>query len=208
MIQPNQEEIEKIEYYLKENFEKKFKQIQKFIKILLEENKNHNLIGKNTVETIWSRHIIDSLQIMPLIQHDDKNIIDLGSGGGFPGIILSISIEKHFILIEKSPVKAHFLQNVINSLKLNAEVINTKITEQNLSSISNNDNNIITARAFKSMEEILKIVGKNNIKKIILLKGENWEKEIIKASNLIKNWNIKTTNSILDKGIIIMMTKK
>ncbi len=204
MIEPNHAEIIKIKHYLDNNVETKFQQFKDFVEMLLEENNNHNLISKNTIKNIWSRHVLDSLQLLPYIEKNDENIIDLGSGGGFPAIILSISTKKRFFLLEKSPVKALFLKKVINKLKLNAIVINKIITKENID-LPKGNTNVITARAFKSVKEILNIAEAYNIKKIILLKGINYEKEINDAKEIIKKWDFKITKSILDEGVILIM---
>ena len=89
-----------------ENF---LEQTRTFLTILLGENERHNLIGENTVATLWQRHILDSLQLTSYLTNSASEVvIDLGSGGGFPSIPLAIAmktlgIKKHFILVEKSP---------------------------------------------------------------------------------------------------------
>ena len=215
MIAPSQDEITKIKEYLNDSYESKFLKLRQYVNIVLNENKKHNLIGSNTAQNIWLRHVIDSLQLLPYFKEylcknkKIDNIIDLGSGAGFPGIILSIAIEKQTFLIEKSPVKTKFLENVISELNINAKVINKTITTQN-SSILLPKNSIITSRAFKSIAEILDIVDKNNdIKKIFLLKGIKWKEEIEKVEkSIINKWDIDVKNSITGEGVVLLMTKK
>ena len=91
----------------------KIKKLDNFVKKLLIYNKKHNLISKNTENYIWDRHILDSAQLIKFI--DVKNctgIADLGTGGGFPGIVLAIYFQNynfHVKLYEKSPIKSGFL---------------------------------------------------------------------------------------------------
>ena len=97
----------------------KLKIYQKF---LIEKNKTLNLIGKNTEKSIFSRHFKDSAQIYDLI--DKKlDIIDIGSGAGFPGLIVKILMENeslmgNIILIEKSPKKSNFLRDLCIKLEI------------------------------------------------------------------------------------------
>ena len=80
-------------------------QLENYIKLLLEWNNKINLIGKSTIDDLWSRHIVDSAQLMKFLSEEDlKNCkcADFGTGAGFPGIVLSILGVKNMTLIEKS----------------------------------------------------------------------------------------------------------
>ena len=87
----------------------------KYEELLKEANKSLNLIGNSTVNNIWYRHFLDSFQAIDFIDKNQKTLVDLGSGAGFPGIILSIiALEKKIPLkvklIEKSLKKINFLK--------------------------------------------------------------------------------------------------
>ena len=86
--------------------------LEKFIESLLDYNQRLNLIGASTIEDIWCRHILDSAQLLQFIPDQNIAIADLGTGAGFPGIILSILGIKNITLIEKSPKKCQFLRNI------------------------------------------------------------------------------------------------
>ena len=91
-----------------------------------------NLIGNSTINEIWTRHFLDSVQVIDFIDKNDKTLVDIGSGAGFPGLVLAIALKDRKIplkikLIEKSPKKVKFLKNLINELHLNVEVINKNI---------------------------------------------------------------------------------
>ena len=180
--------------------------LQIFIKFVMSENQKHNLIGKSTIEKIWTRHIIDSLQ---LIKYCDEsvchNIVDLGSGAGFPAIVLAITMNKNIIMIEKSPVKANFLNSVITNLQLdNAKVLNKVINKQNIKNLLP-ENTYITSRAFKSLGEILELINSNgNVKKLVLLKGQNFQQEIDDIPHyLINTYKMEITESINKGGVIV-----
>jgi 16S rRNA (guanine527-N7)-methyltransferase len=146
---------------------------------LLSSNKLLNLIGKTTENHIFSRHFTDSAQIYDLIE-DKSEIIDLGSGAGFPGVILKIlmdhnKIDGNITLIEKSPKKCKFLQDLTDKLDLNIKIVNLKIENFKLDKIST-----IVSRAFKNTVDTIDILFKNNdkIESIILLKGKTYQQEL------------------------------
>ena len=110
------------------------KTLSVFEKLLINENKSLNLIGKSTVNQIWQRHILDSFQVIDFIENSDKTLIDIGSGAGFPGLIIAIAAKDRKIpikvsLVDKSSKKTKFLKRVISELNLNVEVICQNILE-------------------------------------------------------------------------------
>ena len=210
MIEPTQNEISTIKQLLPDDkdVELKLQKLQKYVELVLQENNKHNIIGKSTVKNIWIRHVIDSLQLSLYINSNNINIVDFGSGAGFPAIILSIVTKNHFFLIEKSPVKAKFLSNAINTLGLNnARVINSFITNNNLTFLPKNS--IIIARAFKSISEILNIVDSTELNKIILLKGKKWKEEINETpKNILKKWHFEAKNSTFNESVILTINRQ
>ena len=84
------------------------KSLDIYEKLLIEYNKKLNLIGKSTINNIWNRHFLDSAQVIDFIDKNEKTLVDLGSGAGFPGLVISIIALERKIplkvkLIEKSP---------------------------------------------------------------------------------------------------------
>ena len=185
----------------------KIKKLDNFVKKLLIYNKKHNLISRNTEKHIWDRHILDSAQLIKFI--DTKNcsgIADLGTGGGFPGIILAIYFQNfnfHVKLYDKSPVKSAFLSNITNALGLKCKIIRNDI---NLVKI---DSNHIVCRAFRKLPYILNISRENCIKKhkMIIMKGRNAQQEINNTS-MMKNYKYKLENSITDKDSKIIILNR
>ena len=178
--------------------------MSKYVSLILKENKNYNIISKGTERIIWRRHVLDSLQIAKFINFDQSSTLhDLGSGGGFPGICLSIYNKNprfHVKMYEKSIVKSNFLKKVIKKLNLNAEVINKDVFKIKIV------NGYVVARAFKKIDKILQISRENcqKIEKFIILKGKNAQAEAQKA---FKGLNIKYSlkNSITEKDSKILI---
>jgi 16S rRNA (guanine527-N7)-methyltransferase len=181
--------------------------LNKYKDFLIISNKLLNLIGKTTENDIFSRHFTDSAQIYDLIE-DKSEIIDLGSGAGFPGVILKIlmdynQIDGNITLIEKSPKKCKFLQDLISKLDLTIKVVNLKIENFNLNKIST-----IVSRAFKNTVDTMDILFKNNdkIESIILLKGKTYQQELEDAKKKY-TFDIEKFRSITsDESFILKIT--
>ena len=188
-----------------ENIEK----IELFNILLLEYNKRYNLISKNSESVIWDRHVLDSAQIIKFIDFQKScSLSDLGSGGGFPGIILSIynkNLNFHVKLYEKSTVKADFLREIKQKLELKFELINSDIYRVKI------DSNYIVCRAFRKLPEILNISREICTKKhkLIILKGKSAQEEVNKAL-MKEEFEYKLEDSITNKEskIIIIDVKK
>ena len=163
----------------------------KYENYLIKSNKTLNLIGKSTINEIWIRHFLDSSQVIDFIDKNASNLIDLGSGAGFPGLIIAILAKDRKFrlkvkLIEKSPKKASFLREVVNYLNLNVEVLNINT----LTHVKKLEADLIVARAFKPLKIILQFLDKNtkNWKKVFLFLGKTGQDELLQAS---KSWYIK-----------------
>ena len=186
---------------------KNISDIKIFVKELLKANKKHNFISKATEHVIWHRHILDSAQLVKFIDFSKGSLSDLGSGAGFPGLILALfnkNKDFHVKLYEKSPVKRAFLGYVSDKLSLKIEILGN-VYENSI------DTDYIVSRAFKKLEAIIQVsreIAKKS-HKLIILKGQNAQEDLKKAFNKEK-YDYKLENSITneDSKIIIVDFKK
>jgi 16S rRNA (guanine527-N7)-methyltransferase len=186
---------------------KSIEKLHIFIKALINANKKHNFISKNTEADIWHRHILDSAQLVKFIDFTKGSLSDLGSGAGFPGLVLAIFNENkdfHVKLYEKSPVKRDFLREISKKLSLKVE-IKGNVYEENI------DTDYVVSRAFKKFELIIQVSREivKNSHKLIVLKGQNAQEDLKKAFKR-KKYPYKLEDSITNKDskIIIVDFKK
>ena len=190
--------------------------------MLLDFNKNINIIGKSTSKNIWKRHFADSAKLYFILENNIKKkankthkICDVGSGAGFPGLILDIinqerKLDISLTLIESNQKKCNFLHSAIKALSLNSFIVNDRA--ENVS----DKYDFIIARAVAPLPkffEYCKIISKKH-STFILPKGRTWEGEL---NQLKKKWNYKVNivrnNKIIDKSggvtlILSNVTKK
>ena len=168
----------------------------KYEELLKETNKSLNLIGNSTLNNIWYRHFLDSFQAIDFIDKNQKTLVDIGSGAGFPGLVLAIAAKDRKIplkikLIEKRKKKINFLKEIISTLKLNADAINQNVEDEKFHFVDDT----FVARAFKPLPKILELIHNKaeNFKKIIIFLGKKGHEELLRAS---KNWDIKYKQSM------------
>ncbi len=168
-------------------FEKIYSQhLDKFLlyeKLYLQWNKKINLTSKSQSSNFKQRHVIDCLQLCQLIP-EQRNVVDIGSGMGLPGIILAVSLPQDMILVEPNQKKATFLLEVKRQLELN----NVKIYNCRWQDVDflKHTPFLITSRAFTSLSELfaMHIQIQQNLQKNILgvyPKGKSWQEELSKA---------------------------
>lgn len=184
-----------------------------YLNTLLKWQTKINLISNNTIEAAETRHIADSLQLQKFIPSEIKTLIDLGSGGGLPGIPLAITTNIKTYLVESDKRKSIFLEEIIRQTKINASVINERI--EDVKNKKFNEPVLITARALAEMKNIFELINsfleKNHITmyKILLLKGKNVSRETVEAE---KHWkfNIRCEQSETDTDstVVIIDTLK
>ena len=181
-------------------------ELNKYSLSILKKNKEINLISTSTEKSIKSRHIEDSAQIIDFIDKNDINVCtDLGSGAGFPGIVLAILMKSKkpqfkVILYEKSYHKSNFLKEI--SKKFN---LNTEINQKNIFDQKNLQTDIIISRAFKPLPIIFEIALKNfkKFKHIILFLGKSG-KEILKEATNKWKFDYEERKSLTNEDSLVI----
>ena len=188
-----------------------FLDFENYISLILEKNKKINIIGQNTASknAIIERHIIDSAQIIDFVDLNCNTTTDLGSGAGFPGIIVAIILKNmknkmNVHLYEKSYHKSHFLKEVSEKLNLN-----TKVFQKNIFKIKNLETGTVMSRAFKPMPVVLDLVYENFLKykNLIFFMGKSGKKVF---ENSKKKWNLEyiEKKSLTSKHSFLINIKK
>jgi len=187
-----------------------FIDFENFITMLQKRNEEINIISKETAknDVIRERHISDTAQIIEFVDLNNNIITDIGSGGGMPGIIISIMLKNmkntaKVHLYEKSHHKSSFLRKVSRDLKLNTEVI-----QENIFETQNLESGTIMARAFKPLPIVLELVSKNfsNYKNLILFMGKNGEK-ILEDTLKIWDFDFEKKKSITSEDSFLLNIK-
>jgi len=158
--------------------------LDKYINLLEDWNKKINLVSYGARDELYTRHILDSLQLIEYI-FPEEEVFDIGSGAGFPGLMLSYAGIKKVNLVEKIEKKCDFL-NVASSFSNNI----IKIYNQDVKTIRTESCDIITSRGLAEIEEIFNLttnIMRDNTR-FILLKGKNFHYEI---KNALVKWNFE-----------------
>ncbi|MBP9828687.1 MAG: 16S rRNA (guanine(527)-N(7))-methyltransferase RsmG [Proteobacteria bacterium] len=173
-----------------------------FISELKKWNKSINLVQENTINELETRHILDSLELKPHIDFLTDTILDIGSGAGFPGLILAIEGAKNSHLVEPNGKKVVFL-NHIKQL-YNLPIVVHHCRWQQLTGVSPT---VVTSRAFAPLSELLEIINfvsrETNATRGVFLKGKKIQEEVLEAQ---KKWNFKIEifkNSTSEDGCIV-----
>ena len=182
-------EIEKEQILtFKKNFNVSKETIEKFnryIALMDKYQKKVNLIGKSTRKNIWNRHILDSAQILKYLPKQKQNelVLDVGTGAGFPGMVLSILGRTDLVLCDKSFKKINFLRLVAKECELKIKIFKGQIEEFNELNIK-----IILSRAYAPLKKLFNSVTHIISPETILLihKGKSYMRELEEASNIYK----------------------
>ena len=180
--------------------------LKQYWELLLSWQKHVNLVSNNTISDGWNRHILDSAQLYFLIQNQGVVLLDVGSGGGLPGIVIAILNKAlngpltHITLVESDLKKSLFLKECARTLHLDLEVKCDRIENVKI------DASIITARAFAPLNELLMFLKNNVSRETILLlpKGKNVDEEI---KNTTLNCKIEKIKNLVNPDGCILKIK-
>ena len=196
-----------LEKYCKENFQNSsdiYTKLLEYKKLLLDANQNMNLIGKSTIDDFDQRHFLDCIQIHEYMTEKNNLTIDLGTGAGLPGILLSIIGYKNLHLVEKSPKKSAFLEDCKIRLGLNCTIHNQLVAEVSLS-----NTRYIVARAFAPISKILNLTKQmvTDQTQYVLLKGKSYLEELKLVSNMSFSWKDFPSITSDESRIIVLQAR-
>jgi 16S rRNA (guanine527-N7)-methyltransferase len=162
-----------------------------------------NLVGKGTLEDVWARHILDSAQLLPLIPRSAQSLVDLGSGGGFPGLVLAaLRPELQVILIEADARKGAFLGEAGRRMGLKNQ---PKIVISRIEAAPPAGADVVTARALAPLGQLLAWAAPHRGEKAICLfhKGKGWQVEVSEAK---KDWDLEAQpfSSVTDRDAVLL----
>ncbi len=160
--------------------------LDRFAGLLLRWNRTVNLIARNDEPNLWDRHIADSLQLVPLLPPSPTRAIDLGSGGGLPGLVLCIATGIPFDLIESDQRKCAFLREAARIAGAPATIHATRIEAANVAPAP-----LVTARALAPLPALLALAARLLVKSgvCLFLKGANADAELTAAS---AGWHMRS----------------
>ena len=185
-----------------------FLRLKEYEKLLFKWNAKINLVSRSTLDNFWNRHVLDSAQFLSSVGEKAGKWVDLGSGGGLPGLVVAILSDEiepvnKLFLVEADARKAVFLKTVCRELGLKVEVYNNRIEE--LPPISAN---IVSARALAPLKTLC-LFAKNHLEKdgvAVFAKGENWKAELVEAQ---KKWifSYEAVKSKLHEGSVVLVLR-
>ena len=174
--------------------------LEDYVRLLTAWNRRINLVGRNTIGDVWQRHILDSAQILHHFRLNSRSVIDIGSGAGLPGLILSILGVPEVHLVESDRRKAVFLAEAIRITRASA-TLHVRRAE----TMPPKAYDVVCARACANLNELLGLaepfLGSDSI--CLFLKGKGIAAELTDAA---KNWNMlaETLPSVADKSGCIL----
>ncbi|MDR2645807.1 MAG: 16S rRNA (guanine(527)-N(7))-methyltransferase RsmG [Holosporaceae bacterium] len=173
--------------------------LEKYAELLTKWQSSMNLVSRSTLEDIWNRHFLDSLQLLHYIEGD--SILDVGSGGGFPGMVLAIAGNLPVTCIDADKKKILFLEEIARVTNTNVTLIANRI--ENLKNVSYGT---ICARGFSSMKELLTIAERlTALGRGVFLKGKTWRQELEQALHFFDFYHEEYCSSLNKDGKIIVV---
>ncbi|MGX7896152.1 16S rRNA (guanine(527)-N(7))-methyltransferase RsmG [Tsuneonella sp. HG222] len=151
--------------------------LENFASLLLKENEQQNLIAKTSEASVWTRHFADSAQLLSYVPRGTQSWLDLGTGAGFPGLVVAaMQPERHYVLVESRKKRAEFLTLAASAL----ELTNCEVRGERLETVSALDASVISARAFAPLQKLLDLAARFSTRDTVWLlpKGRSAGQEL------------------------------
>lgn len=170
-------------------------ELGRFIALVREWQAVHNLVSRTALQELWTRHVVDSLQLVDKAP-EFHEWVDLGSGAGFPGLVVAIAFkgqpQRRFTLVESNAKKAAFLRTAIRETGVNAKVAAERIESHAQTMPGGAD--VVSARGLAPLPKLCSLAAPymhaNSV--LLLLKGQDFAQELHEAS---KSWNLDVLDS-------------
>lgn len=207
------EKFEEIAIVSRETMEK----LRVYAGLLVQWQGTQNLVSRNSLPDLWDRHMRDSIQLVPHLPGEATSITDIGSGAGFPGLVLAIATGLPTELIESHTRKGAFLREVAERTGAPAEVLTARIEDvakarrgsrsgESAAQSGKNSVDILTARALAPLEKLCGMADSLGARTCLFLKGGRWREELTEAE---KRWkmDLETFDSVTSaEGRILRIT--
>ena len=184
-----------------------FERLYTYVELVERWNPKINLVSRNSLRSIWTRHIQDSVQVFQCTE-PVAHWVDLGSGGGFPGMVcaimaIEVAPDMRFMLVESDQRKSAFLRNVARECGANCKVTSRRIEE-----VEPQKADILSARALADLTSLLSFCDRhlNADGTALLPKGASWKKELADAR---KEWKfeVEPITSLTEPQAVILKIK-
>jgi len=161
-----------------EHFPLAIGRLDRFATIVTRETERQNLISPSTIPLIWSRHIVDSAQLLSFVPAGAATWLDIGTGAGFPGIVAAILFDGHVTMVEPRAKRATFLREAVAALDIDATVIQSRVETATPATAD-----IISARAVATVDALLTMTThlRGALTTYLLPRGRTGQDEIVKA---------------------------
>ncbi|MGB3797051.1 MAG: 16S rRNA (guanine(527)-N(7))-methyltransferase RsmG [Alteraurantiacibacter sp.] len=174
-----------------------------FLPLLVSENERQNLVSRASLECIWKRHIADSLQLLDHVPRETDNWLDLGTGAGFPGLVLALARPgTRITLVESRKRRVEWLEYVRKKFSLEKCIV----LGSRLESVETVEAGVITARAFAPLDKLLELSARFSTRSTVWLlpKGRNGANELSEQPAAIrKMFHVEQSETDLSAGILV-----
>ena len=175
-----------------------------FAALVVEENCRQNLIAPSTIESLWSRHIVDSAQLLVLADGQTGAWLDIGTGGGFPGMVVACLTERPIVLCEPRRRRAEFLREAVDRIGL----AHVDVAQCRVESLPAKNFSTISARAVSSLPDLFQSAHhlSDRATTWVLPKGKTAREEVVAAR---KTWHgaFHVKHSLTQSGSLIVVAR-
>jgi 16S rRNA (guanine527-N7)-methyltransferase len=178
-------------------------QLEDFVALLREENERQNLVSRNTLEEVWERHVLDSAQLLRFAPESVESWLDLGTGAGFPGLVIAALSGARVTMIESRKLRVEFLARAARVLGAEERV---EIICARVETVPARPFDVISARAFAPLDRLLTLGSRFSTDETrwILPKGRNAKSELEAAESLWQGvFRLEPSITDAEAGIIV-----